>query len=162
MRKGSENCGYLDEKICPKCGKHFIPAVENVFKTRKGDYCSWTCFNHRDDKPVRSFKNVAFYGTTTYAKAEYIFKTLIQAMAELDIPLVKCSYKGLRFETSKVIVHIIPERKEKKDLFCNECFGCFTDDEIEYLRRYENGNMPYEGNLIQYIKEKEGVKNETL
>ena len=38
------------ETECPKCGKVFVPAPYHVYKTHNGYYCSWSCFNHRNDK----------------------------------------------------------------------------------------------------------------
>lgn len=37
------------EQKCAKCGKEFISAPYHIYK--KGDkwYCSWTCYNHRND-----------------------------------------------------------------------------------------------------------------
>jgi uncharacterized OB-fold protein len=42
----------LEEKKCAKCGKLFVPSYHHTFKQKgKGKYwCSWTCFNHRNDK----------------------------------------------------------------------------------------------------------------
>lgn len=37
------------ELYCRKCGKLFIPAPQHIYKDHKGIYCSWTCFNHKDD-----------------------------------------------------------------------------------------------------------------
>ena len=49
--------GWLDrytlrEKRCDLCGKSFIPTYEYVYHDKKqgGWFCSWTCFNHRNDK----------------------------------------------------------------------------------------------------------------
>ena len=44
---------YIVEMKCPKCGRNFIPAPMHVFKTKTKVYCSWTCYNHRDDKKKR-------------------------------------------------------------------------------------------------------------
>ena len=46
---------YIDsfgmyEKKCAKCGKNFISAPEHVYKTNRKWYCSWTCYNHRNDE----------------------------------------------------------------------------------------------------------------
>ena len=38
------------EMICPKCKKLFIPAPLHRYRDEKGFYCSWTCYNHRDQK----------------------------------------------------------------------------------------------------------------
>ena len=38
------------ETDCVKCGKKFVPAPYHVYKTWKGYYCSWSCYNHRNDK----------------------------------------------------------------------------------------------------------------
>ena len=45
----------LKERVCPKCGKTFIPPYNHVFMERGRTwkwYCSWTCWNHRKDKEV--------------------------------------------------------------------------------------------------------------
>ena len=38
------------EKACPRCKKIFCPAAYHVYRDKKGYYCSWTCYNHKDDK----------------------------------------------------------------------------------------------------------------
>lgn len=44
----------IPEKKCAKCGKVFIVAPQHVFKVYDKEhtkyYCSWTCYNHRNDK----------------------------------------------------------------------------------------------------------------
>lgn len=44
----------MDEKTCAKCGKVFLPAPFHVFRVKeKGEwYCSWSCYNHKDDKEI--------------------------------------------------------------------------------------------------------------
>ena len=44
----------LNEKKCPKCGRTFIAAPQHVFKVGGKYYCSWTCYNHRNDKEVKN------------------------------------------------------------------------------------------------------------
>lgn len=39
----------MEEKICNKCKKVFIPAPEHIYKDGDNIYCSWTCYNHRKD-----------------------------------------------------------------------------------------------------------------
>lgn len=34
---------------CLRCGKEFFPTPMHVYKDHRGRYCSWTCFNHRND-----------------------------------------------------------------------------------------------------------------
>lgn len=46
------------ECICPKCKKNFIKAPQNIFKDERGDYCGWTCYNHRNDKQPTTAKKV--------------------------------------------------------------------------------------------------------
>jgi hypothetical protein len=46
-------------RVCAKCGKEFVPAPYHQFvtyrlhgqTTRKGYYCKWSCYNHRNDIP---------------------------------------------------------------------------------------------------------------
>ena len=40
----------LPEKKCRKCKKLFIPAPLHIYKDKSKWYCSWTCYNHRNDK----------------------------------------------------------------------------------------------------------------
>ena len=41
---------------CAKCGKSFIPAYQHAYKEGKDMYCSWTCYNHRNDgKPPKEW-----------------------------------------------------------------------------------------------------------
>ena len=47
--KGSLN-QIIPEKKCRKCGKKFIPAPEHRYREYSKFYCSWTCYNHRNDK----------------------------------------------------------------------------------------------------------------
>lgn len=39
----------LTEHRCPKCGKLFFPAPYHMYKDKANIYCSWTCYNHRND-----------------------------------------------------------------------------------------------------------------
>ena len=43
---------YLDtiEKHCSRCGKLFIVAPQHIYKQGRKVYCSWTCYNHRNDE----------------------------------------------------------------------------------------------------------------
>lgn len=41
------------ERKCKKCGKNFIPAYYHVYKDGGKIYCSWTCYNHRNDSKVK-------------------------------------------------------------------------------------------------------------
>lgn len=38
------------EKRCAKCGKLFISAPYHVFKKNGKWYCTWTCYNHRNER----------------------------------------------------------------------------------------------------------------
>lgn len=46
--KGSKN-EVIKEKKCAKCGKNFIVAVEHRYRKGSKYFCSWTCYNHRND-----------------------------------------------------------------------------------------------------------------
>ena len=40
------------ETKCKRCGKNFWVAPYHIYRDEKGMYCTWTCYNHRnDDKP---------------------------------------------------------------------------------------------------------------
>jgi hypothetical protein len=52
----------FQELICPKCGKNFIKAPQHLYRDEKHFYCSWTCYNHRNDKKApKKFKKVGQY-----------------------------------------------------------------------------------------------------
>lgn len=48
----------MHELKCPKCGKVFyrISIYNYVYNDEKGFYCSWTCYNHRNDKIPKAKK----------------------------------------------------------------------------------------------------------
>lgn len=39
----------LPQKKCRKCGKIFLPAPMHIYHVGSKYYCSWTCYNHRND-----------------------------------------------------------------------------------------------------------------
>ena len=40
------------ETKCKRCGKNFWVAPYHIYRDEKGMYCTWTCYNHRnDDEP---------------------------------------------------------------------------------------------------------------
>ena len=48
--------------VCKKCGKKFLPAVYHVYKDAGKYYCSWHCYNHKDDgKKKRTRSGVLMY-----------------------------------------------------------------------------------------------------
>lgn len=40
----------IDRK-CDKCGKNFVPAPYHAYVDGEKVYCSYTCYNHRHDRP---------------------------------------------------------------------------------------------------------------
>ena len=46
------------EEFCKRCGKIFVPAAQHIYRDYKGIYCSWTCYNHRNDgkSPIKTKK----------------------------------------------------------------------------------------------------------
>jgi hypothetical protein len=40
---------------CSKCGKVFLAAPEHIYRDKNKSkwYCTWTCFNHKNDKQER-------------------------------------------------------------------------------------------------------------
>ena len=44
----------FEDKICARCGKSFLPAVYHIYKDNKGIYCSWTCYNRKEERIRRS------------------------------------------------------------------------------------------------------------
>jgi hypothetical protein len=49
MAKRTKDAVFLTEKRCAKCGKTFIAAPYHIYKKGVKWYCSWTCYNHRND-----------------------------------------------------------------------------------------------------------------
>lgn len=55
----------LQECYCTKCGKEFYPTPVHIYKDYNGRYCSWTCFNHRNDgKPNKPMAVECVYPET--------------------------------------------------------------------------------------------------
>ena len=70
----------LEGTICPKCGKEFFPYPEHVYTAKKKRYCSWSCFNHRDEaKRVRVYKSKMVQQFTLDGKLIREFKSVNQA-----------------------------------------------------------------------------------
>lgn len=45
---------YPNSKRCPKCGKEIFPTSQWAYRKESKYYCSWKCFNQReDDKPKK-------------------------------------------------------------------------------------------------------------
>ena len=44
----------MTERRCARCGKIFIPAYYHAYKEYGKVYCSWSCYNHRHEKPPQS------------------------------------------------------------------------------------------------------------
>lgn len=52
------------ERKCVRCGKNFIPAPYHLYVHDDQYYCSWTCYNHRNDnqeKPKKESRVVEQY-----------------------------------------------------------------------------------------------------
>lgn len=62
------------EVKCGRCGKVFIPTYDYAYKDGKRMYCSWTCYNHRNDgkpKRIRSVRAVGRYTLDGEKIADY-------------------------------------------------------------------------------------------
>ena len=146
--------GYMTVVNCAKCGEEFLPAPCNIFKKNDLQYCSWTCYNHRNDNKNVKKKIEVFYGVDTYNSVKPVMYKIIEDLKRKDVDVLRCSVRGRYFETANVKVSIIPEAKNIDGMYCDEAFGWFGNREIDYLRRY-NETPQYEGTLIDYILEKE-------
>lgn len=51
------NSEVLYEYHCKRCGKIMFPTPDHAYKDERGMYCSWTCFNHRNDGRRRGHNN---------------------------------------------------------------------------------------------------------
>lgn len=45
------------ETKCKRCGKNFWVAPYHIYRDEKGMYCTWTCYNHRNDDNPKAKKN---------------------------------------------------------------------------------------------------------
>ena len=82
------------EAICPKCGKVFIPAPYHVYHDDKGFYCSWTCYNHRQDcKRAKIVKRVEQYTMDGKLKKTY---TSANDASEYTGFSIKCIQRACR------------------------------------------------------------------
>lgn len=45
----SGSSDYILEHNCARCGKIFIPTPMWIYKDGSRGFCSWTCYNHRND-----------------------------------------------------------------------------------------------------------------
>lgn len=69
--------GDMLEKVCEKCGKVFIPAPYHIYKDEKGIYCSWTCYNHRNDSKPKTSRNIR--KIELYSEHGYLLKVFTSA-----------------------------------------------------------------------------------
>ena len=72
------------EVYCSKCGKMFIPAPQHIYKDHKGIYCSWTCFNHRNDGELIQHSRPRIYKVEQYSldgELIAVFQSSTEAMA---------------------------------------------------------------------------------
>lgn len=49
MARRKTDWTWWHEKKCAKCGKVFLAAPEHIYKHGSKWYCTWKCFNHKDD-----------------------------------------------------------------------------------------------------------------
>ena len=72
------------ERVCDKCGKVFCPAPYHVYKEGNKIYCTWTCYNHRNDSKVK--KETKYKGVEVYDKSGSLireYKSAIDAAEQL-------------------------------------------------------------------------------
>lgn len=70
------------ELHCPKCGKLFVPAPQHMYKDHRGFYCSWTCYNHKDDGTRPQSRSVEQY--TTSGRVVGIYKSAVEAAESIN------------------------------------------------------------------------------
>lgn len=39
----------ITERKCSRCGKMFVVAPQHIYRKNGKIYCSWTCYNHRNE-----------------------------------------------------------------------------------------------------------------
>jgi hypothetical protein len=78
------------ERICSRCGKNFIPAPQHVFVDGRAIYCSWTCFNRRNDNKKKKKKNYV----ELYTESGFLLKRFPSAEDAAEI--TGCCVKKIR------------------------------------------------------------------
>ncbi len=58
MSRPMHHVNWFNEKKCAKCGKVFLAAPEHIYRDKgKSEwYCTWKCFNHKDDEKNKKIK----------------------------------------------------------------------------------------------------------
>lgn len=89
------------EKICPCCGKVFIPAPLHVYK----DKCSWTCYNRKKTTDrSRAIEQYTKSGEIkqTFVSAKKAAETINGSAEGIRIACRKCTfYKGYLWRYKK-------------------------------------------------------------
>lgn len=73
------------ERTCKKCGKLFVPAPQHVFVDNGDFYCSWTCFNHRNDNEQKARTSRKIKKVELYSESGCLLKVFINATEAAEI-----------------------------------------------------------------------------
>lgn len=106
-----ESCFDLEMRVCPICGKEFIPAPQHVYRYMDKVYCSWTCFRKVERGKQGRGKPVEQYTLD----GEYIrtFDRAIDAANHMGVMVLDNFYKACRLgEPYKNYIWKYAEEKE--------------------------------------------------
>ena len=90
----------MRDMLCSKCGKNFVPAAQHLYRDEENFYCSWTCFNHKDDRVhTKKLKPVEMLSTSGILIKE--FASVKEAAQKTDFEMEKiqqaCKVGGYYF-----------------------------------------------------------------
>lgn len=103
-------------------------------------------------------KKVVLYGCLSNKTCVYSVNYVAKEMKKYGIHIESFNDHKLKIETEHVSIRFINcgDRTAIKGLRGDQCFGVFYDNEIDRIRSYSE-DPKYNGNLISYILEQEGM-----
>lgn len=80
----SDTKNILPERICPMCGRAFILAPFHAYrdKNTRISYCSWHCYNHRNDNKKADKRSKSVEKCTLSGE---VIETYVSARAAAEV-----------------------------------------------------------------------------
>lgn len=75
------------ETKCKRCGKNFWVAPYHIYRDEKGMYCTWTCYNHRNDDNPKAHTHPKSMPIVQYDKSGNVvatFNSITEAADHID------------------------------------------------------------------------------
>ena len=86
---------HIVDRKCPLCGKNFIPAPEHRFREGNLIYCSWKCYNHREERKRKWCKRILMYADPNMTELLQEFRSASEA-ADYCEGITTSIYKACR------------------------------------------------------------------